>query len=122
MRAKMCKWEKSRQRFVKQPDATSSGLTRMWDVGSNVGAKLVTIERNSEQIISNARTRYLPDDQQRDSIVTRTQAEETTVEKAISTLFADDACHSTGRSFLATRSRNARVSRTSFSLTCQEAH
>ena len=40
---------KSRRRFIKQPDATSSGLTSMWDVGSNVGAKLVTIERNSEK-------------------------------------------------------------------------
>ena len=94
----------------------------MWDVGSNFGAKLATIERNSEQIISDVLIRCLSDDGQRDSIATRTQAEEATVEKHIRTFFADDACQNVGRFIQATRSRNAKVSHTQFSFTCKEAH
>ena len=48
-------------------------------------------------------------DGQRDTMVKRTQAEEVAVEKTIGTLLADDACQNVGRS------RNASVSRTSFS-------
>ena len=48
-------------------------------------------------------------------MVKRTTAEEAAVEKTFKTLLADDACQNVGHTFLATRSRNARVSRTSFS-------
>ena len=48
-------------------------------------------------------------------MVKRTQAEEAAVEKTFKTLLADDAFQNVGHTFLATRSRNARVSRTSFS-------
>ena len=48
-------------------------------------------------------------------MVKRTQAEEAADEKTFKTLLADDACQNVGHTFLATRSRNAKVSHTSFS-------
>ena len=61
-------------------------------------------------------------DGQRDSIVRRTQSEEANVEKTTKTFLANDACQNVGRFFLAARSRNAKVSHTSFSLACKDAH